>query len=487
MKAGTLTFVLILSLVPLLASAQVGPLIRIDSNYGNRPAITFDANGNAIVLYSEESGEHRILGNRFNGLTPTTEFPVNTTAGDANHDATLTTFPDGGWVAGWTNLTGGWDTSYFRRFDHTGLPLGDDVEIPLTFGTDNPLVCGIATSPSGPFDIYWYYWGACGPGSCNQTWGEAFDSAGVFLSHKSFIGGTYAEPAAIGSNAAGDVVAVYGYYPGNFELRYRIGTVGSALGSSTLLVALDPISGYYYLYDVATAPSGAFVIVWWDVFNGTHRLRAERFDDQGNAVGNAFNVFETTTAALHPTKVACRAGGDFLVVWLEDTGAFAAHVSPLDVISGPYPLNGSLDVATGLDVAASPPGGIYAVVFDNNEYIDGQWHRKVWMCTFTPDEAVGVVTTPMPTLRLDQNVPNPFNPSTTIAYSIAQAGRVRVDVYDASGARVAGLVDDVLGAGPHETRWDGIDAAGRRVVSGVYFCVLRTGGHVVTRKMALLK
>jgi hypothetical protein len=71
--------------------------------------------------------------------------------------------------------------------------------------------------------------------------------------------------------------------------------------------------------------------------------------------------------------------------------------------------------------------------------------------------------------RLLQNSPNPFNPSTSIRYSVATDGaRVRMHVYDVA-------------------RWHGVDDDGRPVASGVYFCRLSVDGWTAARKMVLLK
>jgi len=104
--------------------------------------------------------------------------------------------------------------------------------------------------------------------------------------------------------------------------------------------------------------------------------------------------------------------------------------------------------------------------------------------TCTPTAAGDV---PGRATALEQNHPNPFNPSTTIEFTLASAGRARLDVYDVSGRHVATLVDAVLPGGRNSARWDGRDAGGNAVSSGVYFYRLVTGGRIETRKMVLLK
>jgi len=90
-------------------------------------------------------------------------------------------------------------------------------------------------------------------------------------------------------------------------------------------------------------------------------------------------------------------------------------------------------------------------------------------------------------VRLFQNVPNPFNPVTEIAFALPVPARVDVAVYDVSGRCVRHLVDGRLAAGRHAAVWDGRDAAGTPVASGVYFYRLTAGDVVRTRRMILLQ
>jgi hypothetical protein len=83
--------------------------------------------------------------------------------------------------------------------------------------------------------------------------------------------------------------------------------------------------------------------------------------------------------------------------------------------------------------------------------------------------------------------PNPFNPLTTIGYTIAKGGSAEIIVYDVLGSCVRTLVSGFVPAGEHEVVWNGRNDAGDRVASGVYFYRLRTGDIVETRKMVLLK
>jgi len=93
-----------------------------------------------------------------------------------------------------------------------------------------------------------------------------------------------------------------------------------------------------------------------------------------------------------------------------------------------------------------------------------------------------------PISALHQNVPNPFNPTTAIAFDLASAGHVRLEVFDVGGRIVRVLVDEERPAARnHRVVWDGLDAAGKRASSGVYFYRLVAGDLTATRKMIVLK
>jgi len=97
------------------------------------------------------------------------------------------------------------------------------------------------------------------------------------------------------------------------------------------------------------------------------------------------------------------------------------------------------------------------------------------------------VTTPGLMMVLEQNVPNPFNPTTTIPFTLAAAGPVELVVYDVRGAHVATLFVGSLAEGRHEIDWSGLDDSGRPVSSGQYFYALTVGKQTRSNKMVLLK
>jgi hypothetical protein len=91
--------------------------------------------------------------------------------------------------------------------------------------------------------------------------------------------------------------------------------------------------------------------------------------------------------------------------------------------------------------------------------------------------------------RLFANVPNPFNPRTSIGYEVGGAGErpVRLSIFDVSGRLVRELVEDVQGPGGYRVTWDGMDDAGRALASGLYVYRLEVADRTFSRKLVLAR
>jgi hypothetical protein len=115
--------------------------------------------------------------------------------------------------------------------------------------------------------------------------------------------------------------------------------------------------------------------------------------------------------------------------------------------------------------------------------LDFAWSlRNRWRAT-----GVSPLDPAIPGIRLQPNRPNPFNPATTITFTLAQSADARLAIYSLDGRCIARLVDGVLAAGTHVSLWTGRDDAGHEVPSGVYLCRLESGDQIATRRINLLK
>jgi len=106
-----------------------------------------------------------------------------------------------------------------------------------------------------------------------------------------------------------------------------------------------------------------------------------------------------------------------------------------------------------------------------------------WVSVWVP---VAVAETPAPVLRLAAH-PNPFNPSTRIAFSLVEPARARLEIFDARGRRVRRLLDETRSAGLFTVVWDGRDDHGRVLPGGVYLLRMEAEERRATLKLSLVK
>jgi len=187
-----------------------------------------------------------------------------------------------------------------------------------------------------------------------------------------------------------------------------------------------------------------------------------------------------------------------------DNACYEVHLTPK------YTVVATADPDTAGSVTLLPDLVDYAAgdtVIVTAVPVDGSWEFDAWSGDLTGSENPDtlIVTGDMtvtaqfktaPTgvgdgvprqTALQQNRPNPFNPTTTIEYSLAVGGRVSLRVYDVKGRLVRTLVDAQKGPGVYAPVWDGRNDRGESVSTGVYFYRLRAGEKVLTRKAVLLK
>jgi endonuclease I len=127
---------------------------------------------------------------------------------------------------------------------------------------------------------------------------------------------------------------------------------------------------------------------------------------------------------------------------------------------------------------------VYAIQGNRNPFID----RPDFVAKVFQPELSPVLQPVRPAaVALFQNVPNPFNPATTISYELDRASGVQLQVFDLGGRLVQTLVQGTEQAGRHDQVWQGRDQADRPVAAGVYFYRLRADEKVQTRRMLLVK
>jgi len=138
------------------------------------------------------------------------------------------------------------------------------------------------------------------------------------------------------------------------------------------------------------------------------------------------------------------------------------------------------------------PSGLLVSSFgvdqDNELYILGYSPGRVYKFTASLPTSVAEEINVPHVSRLHQNFPNPFNPSTDIAYTLSESVHVKIRIFDIQGRLINTLVNENRPAGRQIARWEGTDFSGSQVSSGTYLYQLQANGTPVdTRSMLLLK
>ncbi|MDH4338376.1 MAG: SBBP repeat-containing protein [Candidatus Krumholzibacteria bacterium] len=240
---------------------------------------------------------------------------------------------------------------------------------------------------------------------------------------------------------------------------------------------------------------------WVDAFgNSTYGIDVPTIGDSTQALGQYYSTFLIRAATNVPTvyfdspadsgysidNLAPGVPGGLLynsgvLSWNESPAAdfdyFTVYGANVDDFGSATIVD--YTIGTGMDVTASP--WVYYFVtatdFSGNEGLP----VKV-------NTASGVGGTPQSYVLSVSNYPNPFNPRTTVSYTVPSRGNVTVAIYDARGARVATLVEnESREAGAYRMEWNGRTDASVAASSGVYFARIEHAGLVRTKKMVLLK
>ena len=184
------------------------------------------------------------------------------------------------------------------------------------------------------------------------------------------------------------------------------------------------------------------------------------------------SVDATSVTGAEDVYAADKGNGIVRVLMFDLDGQPLTAKSGTHLINLPFEVSNSNDASSLLEFT-----GELIVAGYNGEKIEANFEDNY----LTLDGALPSTTS------LSKNYPNPFNPSTTIEYSISKPGHVSLVVYDLNGSTVKTLVNDFAGRNNYSVTWDGKNDSGQQVASGQYFYVMQAPGFTSTEYMTLIK
>lgn len=172
--------------------------------------------------------------------------------------------------------------------------------------------------------------------------------------------------------------------------------------------------------------------------------------------------------------------GNFGLFHLAIERGLATELNPNNIPLYEWSTDGSAN-RVSLDTFERTPLVMYYLQRDYDGQTEEKWHLCDEPYDYPTPTIVDNIERPE-AIVLNQNQPNPFNPTTSISFSIPSSGNVRLEVYNMAGQLVDVLVNGYRPSGSHLAVWQS-----NRHAAGVYFYRLRYGGFTQTRKMTLLK
>jgi hypothetical protein len=364
-----------------------------------------------------------------------------------------------------------------------------------SFGdVDNQAFASVAADGSGNVILTGSFFGTVdfGGGPLTST-GDSdvfvvkFEGSGSHLWSRQFV---HDSSLGVGRAATdgSDNVVITGGFAGNVD--FGGGSLTSAGGGDIFVAILDSNGNHRWsrrFGDVddqsgsLVAAYGSSNIVITGGFNGAVDFGGGLLTSAGGADIFLAKFMEGPLPVLITSFEAKARGGSVEVTWdvwsdeaLESYQLFRrdnSHPQTIVIAEGPF------NHATRSYIDASAEPGV-------------TYHYELLIHTQGGDDIRSpVATAEVPSLEatLGQNFPNPFNPATTIVYTLNEQSSAVLGIYDAAGQLVVRLDQGSRDAGTHRVVWDGRDASGKAVGSGVYFYRIEGVPRVAPKKMVLVR
>ena len=453
-----------------LNGVRVGPLAGTQ----NRPVIASDGAGGAIIVWQDNTTTGAVYAQRLDPNGQSLWAPDGVLVSAFNgQEIEMVSDGAGGAIATWTDrrIFGNADI-YVQRIDPNGGMLWTANGVPLCTAVDDQTMSQLALDGTGGIVVVWEDLRGTGGHdvyaqrvAANGTPVWAPNGAAV-----STASGNQQAPQVIGDGVGGAVAAWssrVGVQSTTEIYAQQLNAAGAPLCTPDGAPVCTAPNAQTLLSMVAGA-SGA-IVSWQDERSGGRDIYANAFPFCAPPVPVAF------------TGIRAESVDDAVVVsWStaydEAFDGFRVYRSEVE---------GGFE-QIGADIAPARE-----VTYRDEDVQAGRTYR--YQVTALQRDGVEIVSPEVtvqmeiPPFTLHQSYPNPFNPRTTISFSLPREGDVRVEIFTPNGALVRRLYSGLARFGRNEVVWDGTDENGMRVSSGTYFCRLNADGHALTQKLTLIR
>ncbi len=361
-------------------------------------------------------------------------------------------------------------------------------------------------SSNGEYDIFiakidpagtWLWANNAGGTSDDYSYSIDTEPAGNVFITGAFTGTADFDTNSLTSNGAKDIFVAKTDPDGNW---LWVENFGGSLDDTGNSINVDIVDDLYVTGSFSgTASFGSTNLS----SNGVYDIFASKMDTNGNLIwvesaGGTDYDFGNSICTDLDGNVYITGGFaetvDFDVTTL--TGAGGRDI----FVAGINPNEGTWLWAEGAGGAHNDKGNSITVDLDGFIYVGGHFVASAWFNGFNLISAgeydvfiakmsgsTSADSEIVSNEHIFLNYPNPFNPTTTINYSLKENAKVSLNIYNIKGQKVKQLVSDQLSAGEHSVVWNGTDYNGKSVSSGIYFYKLKTRNYEKTKKMVLLK
>lgn len=444
------------------------------------PVLASDGAGGVIAAWQDNrNGAYDIYAQRINAAGAvqwTTDGIAVCNSGNVQRYPRIIPDGSGGAIIAWDDRRNTIDYDIFaQRIDASGAIQWGPSGVAVSATTYNQNDCRLVHVGSGVSIAAWVDYRS---GSSSDIYAQKIDAGGTcqWTSNGVVVCGATGDQLDVQliSNGLGGAVATWDdeRSGGSDIYAQRIDTDGSSVWTADGSVVCTATANQT-TPQLAPDEWGGASFTWKDERSGTADIYSQKIDAAGD-IGTA-TLLQSYTAVPH--------GSDIKIEWtLSEAG------EDVDF----YILRASAPSFTFDEIASiGAHGDDMSFIYVDNTCMPGTTYlyrvdvrdggeRKILFET-------GPIHAPVTAPALDQNIPNPFNPSTTIRYYLPEKCRVILEVYGVSGELMKRLVDRCMTAGSYTAVWDGRDGNGRPASSGVYLYRLRAGKSLLSRKMVLIR